>query len=244
MNCSEYTEAIGDLVDGTPMDAGRRQALDRHLAGCDACRTLEADLRAIRQTALTLERPAPPAAAWTRLSERLTGDATPRRWWPARQWIAAAAVVLIAGGSVLVWHQRGIVPAPSSSAKTAVTAARAAGAPPDTPESVEAELRLAEQHYEHAIAGLEKIAREGGRELDPQTATVLQQNLRVIDAAIGQSRAALKTQPASQAAQDSLFDAMKNKVALLQDTISLINEMRKGNQEGAARIVQGMGAGR
>jgi hypothetical protein len=29
-------------------------------------------------------------------------------------------------------------------------------------------------------------------------------------------------------------------VALLQDTIALVNEMRKGNQAGAAAIVQGV----
>ena len=80
---------------------------------------------------------------------------------------------------------------------------------------------------------------EGGS-LDPATAKVMQANLAVIDEAIGQSREALKTEPASTAAQDSLFDALRSKVQLLQDTVALINEMRKGNQEGAARIMSGM----
>jgi hypothetical protein len=69
---------------------------------------------------------------------------------------------------------------------------------------------------------------------------VLQKNLSVIDQAIGESRAALRTQPASELAQESLFEALRSKVTLLQDTVSLINEMRKGNQEGAARIVSGI----
>ena len=68
----------------------------------------------------------------------------------------------------------------------------------------------------------------------------MQANLRVIDDAIGDSRAALKTDPSSDLAQDSLFEALRSKVTLLQDTIALINEMRKGNQEGAARIVSGL----
>ena len=37
-------------------------------------------------------------------------------------------------------------------------------------------------------------------------------------------------------AQESLFEAFRSKIGLLQDTISLINEMRKGNQAEAARI--------
>ncbi len=40
-------------------------------------------------------------------------------------------------------------------------------------------------------------------------------------------------------AQESLFDAFRRKVSLLQDTIALMNEMRKGNQAGAARIAEG-----
>ena len=68
---------------------------------------------------------------------------------------------------------------------------------------------------------------------------MLQKNLHVIDAAIAESRAALRTEPQSAPARDSLFDALKRKVALLQDTIALMNEMRKGNAAGAAQIIEG-----
>jgi hypothetical protein len=61
----------------------------------------------------------------------------------------------------------------------------------------------------------------------------------VIDSAIAESRAALRAEPQSAPARDSLFDALKRKVALLQDTIALMNEMRKGNAAGAAQIIQG-----
>jgi hypothetical protein len=102
------------------------------------------------------------------------------------------------------------------------------------------ELKLAEEHYQKAIAGLELITRKESAALDPQVAAVLQKNLEVIDHAIGESRAALQTQPTSDVAQESLFDALRNKVALLQDTVVLINEMRKGNPEGTARAVSGL----
>ena len=65
-------------------------------------------------------------------------------------------------------------------------------------------------------------------------------NLTIIDQAIRESRTALESQPTSELAQESLFEAFRRKVALLQDTISLINEMRKGNQAGAARIIQNL----
>jgi hypothetical protein len=73
-----------------------------------------------------------------------------------------------------------------------------------------------------------------------ETADVLKANMTVLDGAIGESREALKEEPENDVAQESLFEALRNKVALLQDTIALINEMRKGNQEGAARIVSGL----
>ena len=107
-----------------------------------------------------------------------------------------------------------------------------ARSPPEVPTGA------AEQHYDRAIQGLEQIARSDTSELDPQVAAVLQKNLQVVDQAISESRAALKTQPASATAQEGLFDAMRTKVALLQQTVELINEMRKGNQAEAGRLMQ------
>ena len=69
---------------------------------------------------------------------------------------------------------------------------------------------------------------------------MLQKNLGIIDQAILDSRLALQTQPTNQLAQASLFEAFRRKVALLQDTITLINEMRKGNQAGAAKVLQNL----
>jgi len=62
----------------------------------------------------------------------------------------------------------------------------------------------------------------------------------VIDQAILESRAALRTQPASEPAQASLVENFKAKLGLLQDTVALINEMRKGNEAGAGPIVSGL----
>jgi hypothetical protein len=107
-------------------------------------------------------------------------------------------------------------------------------------ESIETELRQAEAHYENAIKGLEAIATTERSELDPRTAATLQKNLAVIDQAISESRAAVRSEPASEPAQQSLIEGFKAKIGLLQDTVALINEMRKGNEAGAARIVSGL----
>jgi hypothetical protein len=62
----------------------------------------------------------------------------------------------------------------------------------------------------------------------------------VIDSAIDQSRAALIAEPGNDVAQQSLFQALRSKVALLQNILALINEMRKGDPDAAARIVSGL----
>jgi len=175
---------------------------------------------------------------------------------PARAAVlASAAVLVLAAATAFLLFRPGVAPrgaAPGTPAPAATAPATAPGTIAETSvppvnannaelvQSVEMELSQAEQHYEKAIAGLEQIAKAGEGTLDPQIAATLQKNLAVIDQAIQESRTALQSQPTSQLAQESLFEAFKRKVALLQDTIALINEMRKGNQAGAAKIMQNM----
>ena len=95
----------------------------------------------------------------------------------------------------------------------------------------------AEEHFTMAIAQLEDVARADGDVLDHDTAFALNAGLTVIDDAIDESRAALELEPESELAQESLFVALRRKVALLQDTVTLINEMRTGDQGGTARFL-------
>jgi anti-sigma factor RsiW len=237
MNCEHCHAVIDDYVDGT-LDAGDRGRVEAHVASCAACRALAEDLQAIRRAAGTLERHQPPARAWTRLAASLDAERSRRFGWrpPSPGLALAATLLLVVGGtSWMLWQQ---MQTPAAPARTQAPAS--VPADPELVQSVETELKLAEEHYQKAIAGLEQITRTESAALDPQVASVLQKNLEVIDQAIGESRAALQTQPTSEVAQESLFEALRNKVSLLQDTVVLINEMRKGNQEGAARIVSGL----
>jgi hypothetical protein len=102
-------------------------------------------------------------------------------------------------------------------------------------ETLERELTQAEEHYGNAIAELEAITKNGDGSIDPSVAATVQKNLATID------RAALTDHPESVPARDSLFEALRRKVGVLQATVMLMNEMRKGNQEGAARVAPGLG---
>ena len=241
MSCRRFEPLIHDLVDGT-LDGGPRHDLEAHLASCAGCAALVEQLLVVRRSARALPVLEPPPSALPALKEALEAE----RAWQRRARrsrlvlpVAAAAVLVLAAGAAVIWRQ---APAPASPPAAAPAAARVDPATATSAEllgSVEAEFALAEQHLEAAVAGLEVLARDR-QALDPQVAADLQKSMLVVDRAIGESRAAVKAQPLSAQAQDSLFEAFRSKIALLQDTVALINEMRKGNQAEAARIADGL----
>ena len=214
MNCGDYEKALDDYVDGT-LDERARSACDTHLTTCDRCRTLVADLGALRQAASSLEPLAPPADVWRKLSALVKAerDLRPFAWGFTWQTLAASVVTLVLVAS-LSWV----------GARLATV-----NEPRVQALSFGAELDQLDEHFSTTIAGLESIRQTEGVSLDTETAEVLQANITVIDGAITESRAALATEPDNQVAQESLFEALRSKVELLQDVIALINEMRKGN---------------
>jgi hypothetical protein len=237
--CERHYGSIQELADGT-LGSIRRAELELHLEGCNACRALLADLQRIRETAGSLDRLVPPEHVWLQVAGRLRQEgrvteappAASRGRHAALLAIAAALVLAVAGSLYVLFPRAGGTPTPGTQ-----VSGNASG--PDTVQAIGMELQLAEQHYQKAITGLEQAATAEDGALDPETAAMLKKHLELIDQAIAESRAAVRAEPQSAAALDSLFDALKQKVALLQNTIALMNEMRKGNAAGAAQIVEG-----
>ena len=244
-------DILNEYADGA-LAAGERDGVAQHLATCAACRQLVEDLRDILSTVGELERREPPVRAWSRLERAITleqehapvarslqasgpGPAKAGHYMRYVTWFAAAAVLVLATAVGMRY-----VPARETDARAAPAGTGAAITAGEAAQSIEAELLQAESHYENAIKGLEAIASSDQSELDPKTAATLQKNLAVIDQAISESRAAVRSQPGSEPAQQSLIDGFKTKIGLLQDTVALINEMRKGNEAGAARIASGL----
>ena len=232
MHPNELT--LSEYVDRTLGRDGHAQVA-RHLETCETCRMLVDDLREITRAAAALEPAIPPGRVWSRIEKEIRSDrasvTNPGRR-PVRAvsaswtWLAAAAVLVLA-----VFIGVRFAPQRLPDQAAAVDAAAA--------EAVEAELKLAEEHYQKAISGLEQIASAENSPLDEKTAATLQKNLAVINQAIDESRAAVRDEPASQQAQYSLIENFKTKLALLQDTVALINHLRTGNDAAAARIVSG-----
>jgi anti-sigma factor RsiW len=227
LNLSEY-------VDGS-LKAGEREPVAEHLEHCRVCQALVADLSELRRASAALGTMEPPARTWARIEEALRESSGPEstsranaeaghhvRAWP---WLAAAAALVLATAAS-VWLVRAPLGGQAVPATDSATA-----------QAVEAELAQAEQHYQKAISGLEQIANAEKGALDPRTAATLQENMGVVDQAINESRAALNAQPASDPARRSLLDSFKAKIELLQNTVALINDMRTGDDAGAAQVI-------
>src|SRR5688572_9236532 len=165
-------EALTDYIDGA-LDTRERAEIDRHLESCVACRRLVDDSREIKGVAASLELREPPIRSWMRLERAIKLEGRPAdgagagrfAWAQPRglAWLAAAAAIVIATAVGLKFMPAGAPqPAPAAAPATAtapavpvITDAASVNAAAQT---VEAELRQAEDHYEKAIKGLEQIA--------------------------------------------------------------------------------------
>jgi hypothetical protein len=107
--------------------------------------------------------------------------------------------------------------------------------------SVEAVIDDMDKGFEAAIKKLEPLVKDGSDRLDPVAAATLMSSIEKIDGAIAESRAALGQAPGSAPARESLFEALKTKVGVLQATLNLMNEMRKGDQAAAAEAAAAFG---
>jgi Putative zinc-finger len=242
MACTRYITSIQELVDGT-LGPIRRADLEAHLETCDECRALRADLEAIRDAARTLGDVPVPDRTWLQIAGRLRQEGRIQDQPELRRGLrpghyallAAAAGLIVAIGASLV-----LLSGARTRTPAAAPVAPAAAQSQPTFESVQNEVDQAQTQMETAISHMEQITKANTQALDSKTAATLEKNLGILDQAIAENRAAVKSEPTSVAARSRLFETLKQKVSLLQETIALMNEMRKGNNAGAAQIVEGL----
>jgi anti-sigma factor RsiW len=235
--CTDIEPRLSAYVDGA-LTAEERADVARHLDQCAHCRGIVRDLERLRSTARQLGPVRPPDHIWLEIAGQVhaaagsparPASASPRRpvvW----QWVGLAAMlVLVTMAVYFVMSAPGGAPAPGNAGRDAAV------------QAVADELQLAMQHYENAIAQLEALTKNRDSTIDPAVAAMLQKNLTVVDEAIAESRMALASNPESEPARESLFEALRRKVGVLQATVSLMNQMRQGNPAGAADAAAGLG---
>jgi anti-sigma-K factor RskA len=189
-----------------------------------------------------------PAAETVAEETKVIPLAPRRRGWQAPRWALqlAAALLLVAGSSAITarivreqaQQPAGPVALDPATATPPQQSVRATVSEPATERTVTnpgvvparqgtsattafAAFDAAEADYETAIADLERVlASRQGRML-PETAQALERNLRIIDAAIAESRAALERDPNSRELIQMLSATYDAKVKVLRQAVEI-----------------------
>jgi hypothetical protein len=132
------------------------------------------------------------------------GQTRRRALWSVRYRLAAAAVVLIVASSavtlMIVQSQR------SGSFEPGGSDVRLVGL----------NSRALERQYSEEVHELELVLRKSRGALAPETVKILEDNLRIIDNAIREAKAALASDPQSDMLVDLLRSAYERKLELLR----------------------------
>lgn len=220
----EWTDRLSAYLDDE-LSTSERAAVDGHLANCEECRTVLAQLDRVRDWAEEYEGEPPRGTVWDGISSAIRGNTgrnqvvsiedarrrtrRPRFIIPAA---LAATLALAAVGTGSWWVARATAPTREILVTTNPTRLITTSSPGTS--------LLAAEKYGAAIAQLEQALFENGGYLDTATVRILSEKLIVIDRAISEAREALADDPASEYLADHFSNMMQRKLALLRNAAS------------------------
>jgi anti-sigma factor RsiW len=240
-DCDLMCERLAAYLEGDLSPADLATA-EQHLAECASCAAVLAELRAISSEAAAMPLLIPSRDLWSGIEARITapvvslGSAPAAiRRAPRRQWqyaIAATALIAVtASATYLIATHNGAPAAPlvnvaqqppaqrhpdSANSAAQVTPAPV---PPPTVSNVSSRPRKelsAARVYDHEITLLDSLVHTRRESLDPKTVAIIEHNLKIIDKAIIESRAALAKDPKSPLLSNQLDNVLGSKVELLR----------------------------
>lgn len=178
---------LNDFADGELAESDR-DAVAGHVVYCVQCAVVVSGLRALLADAAALPASIePPTRLWQSVRSRTISPRPSRTkmLWELRAPLAAAAAVLIVAASAITWWI-----APTERASQIMTAS--------APAPAELGLARAEADYLEATRALLLVLEERRDRMDPAVVATVEQNLRVIAAAVENAKAALAADPANQ----------------------------------------------
>jgi anti-sigma factor RsiW len=220
MTCERVRERLDEYLDGALAEP-EFQEVELHLASCAGCREEERSLRAVIALAAALPREKAPARdLWPGIADEIARrrrfavfSSVPRRpalWLGA---LAAAAAVVVA---VRVLPPRDTPPGPRVAGPTPGTLVQPAALGGGVPAFAEAE-----RQYQRAAAELMAALDTRRASLSPETTAAIDENLRVIDTALAEIRAALERDPDSPRLGHLLASTHEKKIEALRRVLRL-----------------------
>ena len=194
----------------------------------------EESLRDLQARTAKLPREiAPPADAWAKIKaeiERPRGihgggsSARVTRVWQRPAFLAAAALLLVAGSSAMTaiaLSRRSLGPVLETASQPPNTQQRQVAAGSSGTPATLAEFTLVENDYINTTNRLSAVLESGETELSPETIAKLKESLQVIDAAILEARRALAADSANTQLIEMLSTSYNQKVDLLRRTTEM-----------------------
>lgn len=207
----------------------------------------EARLRKLREEVAALPSSIePPADAWTNIRAAIEAERKPdigastgearstaagsapvylasRVWWQRPSFLAAAALLLVAGSSVLTavalrssHDQNPPVAAGQGSGRGSGTSGASSGGPASL-----AQFTVVESDYLRAVNDLSATLDAESGSLSLETIAKLRESLKIIDGAILEARNALAADPANRTLIQMLSTSYEQKVDLLKRTTEM-----------------------
>jgi hypothetical protein len=222
MTHDEIRDRISDWIDGH-LDPAETREVQGHLAECASCRTEAAVIREVIDEAGRLPvEIAPRRDLWQGIESRIRDPQVipinrPRPSLSRHRGLlaAAAAVLVIASSAATAFLLRG------AGGTELAGGSDAAVQRTGTDGTALVAFHPAEAEYLRAAGELEAVLEAGRGLLTPETVQVVEANLRIIDGAIAEARAALEADPNNRELVLLLSGAYGQKVELLQTAVHI-----------------------
>jgi anti-sigma factor RsiW len=211
MRCEELLERLDEFVDGDlPTDEARR--ISSHVEGCAACSAAVDELRALAARSAELPRSIEPERdLWPELAARIESEkVVPGAFGgSARRFLLAASLAVVAVGAVVIAYTVGRQQGPPTIVRVAPTpeVVTASAGPPS--------FGIAEVEFQNARQQLLATLEQRRHTLSPETLQVVDDNLQLIDAAIGRISVALAENPDNPQLSLQLASAYRRQIDLL-----------------------------
>jgi len=226
MNAKETERLLNDYIDGE-LSAEECANVEAMIEGDELLSAEERQLRILVEEARQLpSEVAPRRDLWPELSHQLeqgeawctTSDTT--RWYRQPSTVAAALLMVIAGSGVFGAWNSGVTPDIPLWDVVSIVYSPEAGAS----STVVASIREQEAEYIEAAQELRLAVEQEKRQLSPQVRAVVEDNLKILDEAIMETRLALNRNPEDERLGEQLLEMYQRQIAFLQKARSISTE--------------------